>query len=352
MVDQEVDFSVKMDSVMDIFRRTDMKIFSKEVLKRMSNVEAKPAKKTEAEWLSAFYSGLGDPDEKDQMDHKRQLLKSIITKKTADSLDVKKLGNLSKLNLNSGQNPTAASIKEKVEDSAWVMKAKLFSNFKALNLNIQNSMEYKLPTTEIIKSVTDELFVKNSNLDEHIRKKFLQEKIELLLRMVRDLRDAEKIKVVQKAKIEIIREAIHYRYLYKEKEEKYIESMKKSGVISLKNVRLDAMGSEGSAAGYVRRSTMRRKRNNESNATENQVDFQEGKYPNEFNPKDFTNSDLQESTMIFSRHLLVQKRLTQEIEMLKEDLELLSEKKHRLDTKILLYYLNFTQNSSRVKEDN
>lgn len=332
MADPKVDFSVRMDSVMDIFRRTDMKVVSKDVLKRMNDTVEKPVKKTEADWVRAFYSGLGEPDDKDQLRHKRQLIKSIITKKTADSFTVKDVNSVMSSSSRYGSMPE--DIADKVEDSTWVMKAKLFSNFKALNEGVQNTMEYKLPTSEIMESVKDQVFSKAGNMDQNMRKKFLQEKIELLLRLAIELREAEKVRVVQNAKIDIVRDAIHYRYLCQDSEEKNIQEIKKTGVLSLNNVRMNNLMSDGSTNELKRRSTLRRKKHTDSQIIEN---FNDANMLDEyFQPKDSLPADLQESTMIFSRHLLVQKRLSQEISMLKEDLSNLIEKKKKFDTRVLL----------------
>lgn len=252
-LEQEADFVAKMDSVMDIFRRTEMNSVSKEVLQRMNNAAVMAVPKDAEYWKQAFYSGAGEPDDKLAKKNKREILSNILTDKAIEKVARKSIKIANK-------GASLDQVKSIVEESAWNAKARLFSNFKTLNEGIMSSIEYRIPPSEIIEKVKDKLFVKEENLMDNMRKKFLQEKIDLFFKLVRDLKEIEKVQVIKTAKCDIIRDSIHFRYEYLEKEEIRINEMKQKGTVTLNLTTMDQLpGDASSQKAYQRRSTIKRK---------------------------------------------------------------------------------------------
>ena len=84
---------------------------------------------------------------------------------------------------------TSKPIRDIVENCTWVSKAKLFGNFKGLNEGVGHSVDFKITTNDVIEGVKDRIFQRDKDLEENMRKKFLQEKIELFFKLIREIKE-------------------------------------------------------------------------------------------------------------------------------------------------------------------
>jgi hypothetical protein len=230
-VEKEADFGGKIDSIMDIFRRTDMKIFSKDVIKRMTLPEGHSERPTQEQLKRIFYEGTADLDEKDTFRHKREVVRSVITDKTR-----KIVNNLPNFR-NAPSNEIVASLsgplRDVVEESSSQVRTRLFSNFKNLNQGVRHSIEYKINPPEVIRGLKTKYFCDDEDLEDNMRKKFLHEKIELFYRLIKEIKDFTKMNALYQIKVDLLRDFLHQRHKQMQEEELQLAKLKEEGKISV-----------------------------------------------------------------------------------------------------------------------
>ena len=232
MWEHEVDFQGKVDSMMDIFRRVDMKYFNEEVKERAKQFDAVDTNlKAFPEKIPPALIGLTEPDEKKLHECRKDVIKSIITDKA--SFEIAKVPTSARRTAGD-KAEVLAKMKGKIEDQIFRTKAKLLSNFKGIHDKGEHSKDIRIYPSEIAAGIKDKLYSKDEYLEENMRKKFLQEKIESLYRTIRDTRDIRKLQYVLELKIAVIREAIHNRHTYLHRVEKEMEELKLKGAMNVK----------------------------------------------------------------------------------------------------------------------
>lgn len=300
---------------MDIFRHTGMNYFPKDLVMRMNNTNPLASRKSEEYWRENFYFKDAEVYDKDTMRNKKEIVLAIMADKAAIRLasDRKKLSN---------RRPPIINevIKSSVENTRWQTKAQLFSNFKSLHEGIQNGTEYQIPSAEIESKVRQKLADNHANLTENIRKKFLQESIDLLFKLVREIKEIQKQQAIKRAKCDMIRGAINDRQTLLDREEKRVNYLKEQGILSVKMTTLDNLPILETIAQAI--SKMSKLKNEVDGETTNRGSSQKFSYFKEDIPAD----PEEESMKVITSHLLVQKRVHHEIEGLKADVEDISAK--------------------------
>ena len=176
-----------------------------------------------------FLTG-SEPNERIVHQNKHEVIRSLITEKTAIGLQHFPKDKLELLGLKSQKLP--AKMAETIDNAAGSYRTKLMTNFKALNGGgVGSSVEFEVSPDEVVLGVKETLLKHDSVLEELIRKKFLQEKIEIYFRQIRELRELQVIGNILELKSTILRDAIHFRFLRLGQVDAQMEDLKKLGVL-------------------------------------------------------------------------------------------------------------------------
>lgn len=163
--------------------------------------------------------------------NKRDVIKSIIAQKAAYVIkkDPKVFAKLESVGMKSKK--VSPMIIQSVENSVYSVRSKLITNFKVLNQGGVSSVEYKIPPHEIMTELKENEMKNDKEQKELMRKKFLQEKIEVYYRLINELREMKVIEKIIELKGNILRDAIDFRFKRLKAVDEHMAHLKKSGVM-------------------------------------------------------------------------------------------------------------------------
>ena len=78
-----MDFTKRINSIMDIFRRTDLKNFDPELRSRLDTLECGVKVQTREDYLKKFYAASSGADDKFAFKYRTDILRSVMSDKTS-----------------------------------------------------------------------------------------------------------------------------------------------------------------------------------------------------------------------------------------------------------------------------
>lgn len=232
--DGEVDFMKRIGSIMDIFRRTDLKIFDPELRARLDKLESGVKTNSKEDYLKKFYGSSG-ADDKFAFKYRTDILRSVMADKTSEIV-ARRAHEIQGKTLSEKAEYMGTYLKTVIDRGAFIAKSGLVANFKSLNIGIRNSSDYKISTAEVVDGIKVRLYAKDAELEENIRKKFLQEKIDLFYKLVREYLAFNRYEVIMSCKIEIVKQALKDRYEQLKLIDSEINKLKSAGVLTIANL--------------------------------------------------------------------------------------------------------------------
>jgi hypothetical protein len=233
--DGDVDFSRRINSILDIFRRTDLKIFDPELRARLDFLESGAKLQTKEDYIKKFYSGNSGADEKFHFRYRTDILRSVMSDKTSHII-ARRQHEIKGKTLSEKADYMGTHLKNVIDRGAFIAKSGLVANFKSLNIGIRNSSDYKISTHEVVDGIKVRLYAKDAELEENIRKKFLQEKIDLFYKLVREYLAFNRFEVIMMSKIEIIKHALKDRYDQLKQVDIALRKLKLAGSLTISNL--------------------------------------------------------------------------------------------------------------------
>jgi len=230
-----------MDSIMDIFRRTEMRFVEKDVLQRMNDDgKGQEDKSKGSQWSDnmkkRFYVTSFEPEEKELFKHKRQVVKAVIADKASTKINADPTVK--------GKDPEQIvatinkEMKDTLEESAYHTRSRLFNNFKNLNQGVRHSLEYKISFKEVSEDLRGKFLRRQDEFEDNLRKKFLHEKVELFYKLIRQIQSHNRAVLVLQFKIVMVRDTIHQRRMVIRMEEVNLEKLKEQGKLNHDTFRL------------------------------------------------------------------------------------------------------------------